>query len=194
MKAVKPPATAMAIYGQCFRPWPSPPTRSIKVEHEHLPHPFSPLSLAITHSPSPLAPRRPSSANPSRRWCRSPSSSPLHRRKALPEVRSKVRKATPPLNRAPRVVPWRTRSPDLGRPPWPPRCVLRRLASRRKRLCESLMCSSSFWYPPRRVWCTGGHVRMLPSKLRRAAAVSGRAPPPPAPQAACSRCRPPDRV
>jgi hypothetical protein len=89
---------------------------------------------------------------------RSPSSSPLHRQKALPEVRSKVRKATPFLNHVPYDVSCLARSPAMRRSPWPPRCLLRRLVRRCKWLGESLLCSSSFWYLPRRVWWSGGHL------------------------------------
>jgi hypothetical protein len=95
----------------------------------------------------------------------------------------------------PCVVPCRARSPTMRRPPWPPRCLFRRLARRCKWLGESLLHSSSFWYLPHRVWCTGSRVRVSPVRIRRAAAVRRRPAAGrhcPATALACMRPRPPD--
>jgi hypothetical protein len=57
--------------------------------------PLFPTLFCYHSSPSLHARRHLSLANPSRHRCRSPSSSHLHRRKALLEVRRKVRKPNP---------------------------------------------------------------------------------------------------
>jgi hypothetical protein len=143
---------------------PSPPPCSIKPTREPLRLPLH--SPTLSHPPRPHTRHR--TGDPPQPEARSPPRSPpslhLHRQKAPLELRIEVRNSHPSKSKRSRVSTAAPRSPNLGRPPW---CLLCRLASWRKWLCESLMCSSSFWYSPRRVWCTGGHVHVSSASLRR---------------------------